>query len=195
MITSRKTWPRALYIAALGLTGLLILAVSGCATLSEGECLTADWYEIGQQDGRSGHERSRLHDHRKACAKHAVSPDEHAYFAGRDDGLRLYCTPERGFEEGLEGRSYRGVCPPERERDFLAEHRKGLMLYEANEAIAAVESDIARKEAMLNDEDTGRKQARELQRELDELYRQLRTLNRDLIDLERRFLSPARGGW
>ncbi|HLR86284.1 MAG TPA: DUF2799 domain-containing protein [Wenzhouxiangella sp.] len=195
MITSRKTWPRALCMAATGLTGLLILAVSGCATLSEGECLTADWYEIGQQDGRSGHERSRLHDHRKACAKHAVTPDENAYFAGRDDGLRLYCTPERGFEEGLEGRSYRGVCAPERERGFLAEHRKGLMLYEASEAIAAVENDIARKEALLKDEDTGRKQARELQRDLDELYRQLRTLNRDLIDLERRFLSPARGGW
>src|SRR5690625_7945360 len=97
MITSRRPWPRSLCMAATGLTGLLILPVSACATLSEGECLTADWYEIGQQDGRSGHERSRLHDHRKACAKHAVTPDETAYFAARDDGLRLYCTRERGF--------------------------------------------------------------------------------------------------
>lgn len=190
-----KTLQPIYYLATLGLVGLLILGLGGCATLSEGECLTADWYEIGRQDGRSGYERARLHDHRKACTKHGVGPDERAYFAGRDDGLRLYCTPERGFEEGLEGRNYRGVCPPESEHGFLSEHRKGSILHEANQAIANVENDIVRKEALLKDEDTGRKQARELQRELDELYRQLRQLNREVIELERRYLSPAHGGW
>ncbi|MDN6322556.1 MAG: hypothetical protein L0J73_07815 [Halomonas sp.] len=43
-------------IAQAALTGLLIAVLSGCATLSEGECKTADWHDRakGQSDDGGG---------------------------------------------------------------------------------------------------------------------------------------------
>ena len=50
-----------------------------CATLNKDECLTADWYQIGYEDGAKGYPLSRIGKHRKACAKHGVTPDMPPY--------------------------------------------------------------------------------------------------------------------
>ena len=63
-----------------GNSGLFLLLVgfaslSGCATMSGDECMTSDWSAIGYEDGANVHTTERLAKHRKACAKHGVTPD------------------------------------------------------------------------------------------------------------------------
>ncbi len=94
----------------IALAGLLALSLSGCASMSGDECMTSDWSAIGYEDGSRGYTTDRMSKHRKACAKHGVTPDFTAYQSGRDQGLVEYCQPSRGFNVGSNGGSYQGVC-------------------------------------------------------------------------------------
>jgi len=101
----------------LGLVFLFFLVTSfcffGCATLKKEECLTVDWYGIGYEDGTKGYKTSRIAKHRKSCAKYGVLPDLQLYQRGHSEGLREYCTPHKGYQLGLHGRSYNDVCQGE----------------------------------------------------------------------------------
>src|SRR5690606_21857100 len=90
-----------------------VALLAGCASMSEEECLTADWYERGVLDGRRGEPGNYVHEHHEACAKVGVTPDNEAWQRGRSVGIRYFCTPENGERVGLEGRAYRHTCPPE----------------------------------------------------------------------------------
>ena len=100
------------------------LLVSGCSTLNEDECRSADWNGIGFLDGSRGLPPERLAKHRGACARVGISPDVEAYTAGRDLGLELYCTPSKGFTAGLTN-VYHDVCPRHLENDFLRAFEDG----------------------------------------------------------------------
>ena len=108
--------------------------LSGCATLSEEQCLVGDWYGIGVADGQSGYSFQRLGEHNEACASHGVIPDAALYEQGRQQGLRSYCTPQIGFREGRQGDSYAGVCPAHLEADFLAGYSDGRLVNAAQQA-------------------------------------------------------------
>lgn len=172
-------------VAALAL--LAAYTLTGCATLSEGECQTADWYQIGRQDGSSGFTRERLFKHREACAEYGVRPLPNRYYEGREVGLQQYCTPRTGFDEGREGHPYRDVCPVNAEQPFLAAYRKGETIHEVDSEIEDVEREIDRKEYQLEDDDTSRRERRALRRDLRELYHELRYLNDELIRLQRHY--------
>lgn len=108
--------------------GLLLLTslLAGCASMSEQDCLGADWQQIGERDGAFGHSVERLSYHEKACHKYGLDSDRSAYFRGHREGLRVFCTPESGYQEGIEQRRYRYVCPVDSESSFLHEYAKGL---------------------------------------------------------------------
>ncbi|MDH4047424.1 MAG: DUF2799 domain-containing protein [Gammaproteobacteria bacterium] len=108
---------------------LTLMILSGCATMSGDECATSDWYAIGFEDGSRGYTSSRLGDHRKACAKHGVTPDFEAYQTGRNEGLVEFCQPSRGFNLGASGSQYHGVCSAHREGQFLDAYNSGYHLY------------------------------------------------------------------
>lgn len=108
---------------------LAFAGLSGCATMSGDECLTSDWTTIGYEDGVRGYTADRIGKHRKACAKHGVTPDFTAYQNGRDQGLVEYCQPSRGFSVGSSGGSYNGVCNVNLEADFLDAYNTGYHLY------------------------------------------------------------------
>jgi hypothetical protein len=130
------------------LAGLALLALGGCASMSEDECRTVDWRTIGYEDGVAGFSGNRIAQHRKACAKHGVSPDLALYQAGRNDGLREYCQPTNGFRVGSHGGGYAGVCPADLDPAFAAAYESGRQLYtlEARVADAAHELDSKRRE-------------------------------------------------
>jgi len=106
-----------------------MLAMSGCATMSADECLSSDWRGIGFEDGSRGYTADRIGHHRKACGKHGVAPDLQEYQAGRAEGLREFCQPQRGFNLGAGGGQYNGVCPAELEGGFLDAFRTGAQLH------------------------------------------------------------------
>jgi len=127
------------------------LLLGSCTTMSKDECLAGAWGEKGLQDGAAGYPATRLDDHAQACAKYGVPPDAVAYEAARTDGLRDYCTPERGWSEGRSGNTYYGVCRPEDEAVFLPAYRDGLQLNAVEAAFESAESALNSAEARIED--------------------------------------------
>jgi hypothetical protein len=130
--------------AILGLLGSMVL-LGGCATMSESECLTVDWQTIGFEDGVAGYSGDRIGQHRKACAKHGVSPDLVGYQRGREAGLKEYCQPANGFRVGSHGGSYAGVCPAELDGAFASAYESGRQLYSLESRLSNARNQIVSK--------------------------------------------------
>lgn len=125
---------------------LVVAGLGGCASMSGDECLTSDWEAIGYEDGARGYTSERLGQRRKACAKHGVTPDFAAYQSGREQGLVEYCQPGRGFDVGVNGGRYNGVCDVNLEADFLDAYNAGYHLYSLRSNVNRATSSINAKE-------------------------------------------------
>lgn len=132
---------------------MVLLALSGCATMDREECLTVDWRTVGYEDGVAGRSGDRIGQHRKACAKHGVTTDLAAYQAGREEGLREYCVPANGFRLGSQGGSYSGMCPADLDPAFSDAYVSGRQLHTLESRLANVEYDLnAKRSALRNAE-------------------------------------------
>ncbi len=166
------------------LIGAVALLLSACASMSEKECLSANWLDQGYRDGRTGRTASLLDDHREACARVGVTPNTEQYHAGRNQGLLEYCTPANALHEGRQGRSYRNVCPMHLERQFLANHQRGYQAYEAQQNVDRLYRDLQRAERDLNRE-KDRHKRHELRRQIRHLDARLSRARNELHNLER----------
>ncbi|WP_444934037.1 DUF2799 domain-containing protein [Microbulbifer sp. JTAC008] len=110
--------------------------------MSEDECYVADWQAIGYEDGAAGRDISYLGGRREACAKYGVSVNTMAYRNGRTEGLELFCTELRGFDQGRSGNSYNGVCPADLEGLFLRGYNSGQDIFLAESAVEELVSAI-----------------------------------------------------
>lgn len=177
-------------VAANNLGRLAVIAttalfLSGCASMSKEECLTANWLDQGFRDGRTGQPLSRLEDHRTACAKVAVIPNNNLYIEGRERGVLLYCTPDNGLQEGLQGRPYRNACPTELEPAFLSAYNNGKQVYEAEQQVERLNNQSRQLEQSLVSEDD-KNQRRYLRRQLRDLDWELQRARDEQRYLERR---------
>lgn len=134
--------------AALAAT--LMLALAGCATLSEDACRGGDWERIGLRDGAQGRAPDFIAQHARACADYGIVPDQAAWLRGREAGLKLYCTPRNAFEVGADGRVLNDVCPladasilRQANRDGLAWHRTLSDIREAERRIDQIDAALA----------------------------------------------------
>lgn len=124
----------------------VMLFMSGCASMSSDECVATDWSAIGYEDGARGYTTDRFSRHRKACAKHGITADFGSYQAGRDQGLVEYCQPGRGYDVGVSGGRYYGVCPVNQESGFLDAYNVGHQLYTLRSNVSHTNSVINSKE-------------------------------------------------
>ena len=138
------------YRMTLAATAAAIL-VQGCASMSGQECMVADWQAVGYEDGVRGFTGDRIGNHRKACAKHGVAPDLAAYRAGREAGLREFCEPENGYNLGVRGGTYTGVCPADLDVDFFAAYTDGKRLHDLRSSVSQVENQIRTKENRIDE--------------------------------------------
>lgn len=122
--------------------GLGALALNGCETMSEGQCLSGDWVGQGYRDGQSGQPVGRLDSYAQACAQYGVSPDPDAYHAGWRDGVAQYCRPDNGFRAGRQGEAYHGVCSGPYEREFLSAYEDGRVIHEAEAAVDSARNSL-----------------------------------------------------
>jgi hypothetical protein len=189
------------------ISGLVVL--SGCATLGKDECLNADWLTIGYEDGAHGYPASRIGSHRQDCAKHGVTPDFKRYEQGRLEGLREFCTVQKGYSLGTSGRQYNYVCPRDLESDFLKGYYHGKNVHAAkmeinkqkadlkkmHEEFRSVEKDLHAIEAELIHDDIGPRHRKKLLEEfkilteqrsyiLDEIARQEVLLEDSRLNLQ-----------
>ena len=129
---------------------ILVIGLSGCASMNADECGANDWFAIGHEDGSRGYTSDRFGNYRKACAKHGVSPDFQAYQSGRDQGLEEFCQPGRGYNLGVNGGQYRGVCSVEMEASFLEAYRAGRKLHTLRANVSNANSQIYNREHELD---------------------------------------------
>ena len=128
---------------------LAIAMVSGCASMSSEECANSDWVAIGYEDGSRGYTTDKFGSRRKACAKHGVTADFQAYQEGREEGLVEFCQPSRGYNLGVNGGTYYGVCDVAMEEEFLDAYRVGSQLHSLRSNVNNASSRIYSKEAEL----------------------------------------------
>jgi len=138
----RKYWRIAALLLAASIGG-------GCATMSESECISADWREVGRNDGLEGRRQTQLGRHHDACGEYGITPDRDEYMAGREAGLIVYCTQDSGYWEGRNGGGYERVCPASSEPAFLSGYRAGQSLYEAMQNIVSVHGQMESAKARI----------------------------------------------
>lgn len=175
---------KILKIALLPAIIVIVTFTSGCATLSKGECIEADWYEIGIRDGSSGKPRSVLDSHREACKKHGVAPNREHYYAGRTKAINTYCTPDNGFLIGKQGGYYKQVCPLHLDRGFLNSYKLGKEIYDINRDIVKAESRLEKLEKELDRKETRKERRIKIREEIRVLDRKHRELREQLINTE-----------
>jgi len=136
-------------IHRLLLAALAITALGGCASLPKSACQSGAWYDIGLRDGSSGHTEDRFLDHAQACVRHGLPADRDQWMLGRARGLDRYCTVRNGLAVGENNSRYGGVCPAEREDEFLRGYDVGRDLHAARGELASIEGEMQRIRARL----------------------------------------------
>lgn len=157
----------------------------GCSTLSEQECRSADWYQLGAKDGQQGEPANLLDEHKESCKSYGVRPDESRYLEGREAGLKEYCQFGNAFRIGTNGEEYKGTCPLEVDAAFRRNNAAALEVYNSKKKIEEVDRKLARKEHELAEKDLSDKEKVRLLGEIRELDRQRERLRSDLHYQER----------
>lgn len=122
---------------------LLLVLLAGCATLSENECRSGNWYEIGREDGAEGRKSDFILQHAKACNEFGIQPSGPEWRRGREEGLKLYCTPRSAYRVGQRGRHLSPVCPAAKMAELERANAEGLMYHRIEQEIAEIQRDIS----------------------------------------------------
>jgi hypothetical protein len=130
---------------------LLFLPLAACATLSEDQCRAADWEAIGRSDGANGRTPDWIEKHARACNQYGIAPVRATWEKGRQQGLPLYCTPHRAWEEGADGRRLSPVCPASKTPELQRVNHRGLTWHRIGQDIAEANREISRINAALGD--------------------------------------------
>jgi hypothetical protein len=160
--------------------------MAGCASMDRTQCVNANWYAIGLEDGARGQPLERLGSHRRACAEHAVAPEAERYVAGRNEGLKTFCTYERGFSQGRGGHANGGVCPAGLAAGFQTGYQLGRDLYELTRQLNDVQKQIARSKALLKEGIANPRQRASEVEHLEDLTRESSELETKIARLESR---------
>lgn len=175
------------------------LLLTGCATMSPTECKQADWYNKGASDGARGVLPEYLAKHRQACARVKVVPNTHAWLAGREEGLKNYCTEVNAYNVGLKGKSLSPVCGFVGRvtlKNMQQRYEEGRHIHRLEEKIKDLRRDIERYRDDYHDkrhdfrklDKPTRSQRREYHREMRYIDSRIRSLESD-IDRQERLLS------
>ena len=149
--------------------------LTGCQTMSMGECQTADWNKIGQQDGNAGRV-DNIGDRVDSCSKNAVivTPNNiHAYRLGYAQGLGYYCQPQRILDDALAGRNHLEVCPLPLQNGLYPFAQAGQRVYQANQKIDQLHSEQNSLSNELQDKKTTEARSKEIRRRQYQLTNEL----------------------
>lgn len=172
---SMPTMNRTLFLALP-----LLTLLNACSTLSEKECHSSDWHQLGVQDGRSGLPERRLDEYAQSCKEYGIRPDANQYLAGREVGLKQYCVPSNAFRTGMNGEAYQGVCPASIDMAFHINNTAALSVYKARQRIKDLDSRLDHLEHELSEKDKSEKDKLRLRKEIRDLDRDRDHLKADL---------------
>ena len=75
----------------------LAVTLAGCAGLSENECRSANWYEVGDRDGLNGNP-PRIDTYAYQCERHNAQASREQYLEGWWMGNATYRDRTAGSE-------------------------------------------------------------------------------------------------
>ena len=84
-------------VASTRLLAVLALLLPGCAAMTENECRSADWYQLGYRDADPYGLRPAIHVYEHQC-KAWVQANEADYLRGWVDGYREFSKKMTGSE-------------------------------------------------------------------------------------------------
>jgi uncharacterized protein DUF2799 len=142
------------------LATLAVLAsLTGCASLSKSECLSANWEDVGIRDGADGRPEEYLIQHSKACARVAVVPDRGAWLHGREQGLERFCQPHRMYQLGEYGGGFdAAICRNYDQDRLISAYEKGRDVNRFASQLASIDSEMHDIHERLDDEDVDKKE-------------------------------------
>lgn len=165
------------------LPGLFIICLlASCASMDKSECVHANWYNIGFEDGSSGRPEKMISEYRKDCADHGVTPNLKQYRQGHHTGSETYCTASKGYNLGKNGHEYKGSCPADIEESFLEGYQDGMYLYSLWQKVKSTQRLLDNAIKRINDIDLSIADKSELMF-ADGLVREQRLAIKDEIDL------------
>ncbi|KXJ60829.1 MAG: hypothetical protein AXW14_03535 [Alteromonas sp. Nap_26] len=179
---------------------LCMMVLSSCATLDKEECLTADWYTIGFEDGSKGYALNYLANHRKACAEHGVTPNFDQYNLGHNKGTDSFCVPDRALRMAADGHQFPLGCTTESYPQFANAFKQGEQVFMAKQAVYDIEQalhdienaieelkqQIEDNEAAIISDTTSRKERRQLLNDNKVLQEDVEALLIELVVLSER---------
>jgi hypothetical protein len=99
----------------------MLSVLTACASSPEQLAKQGDWYQIGYQDGVSGHTQR---SYKELTSLGAVKQAD--YELGYTEGVSEYCNPDFAYQIGLSGQYYEGVCEgTEGAQKFRMEWQRG----------------------------------------------------------------------
>jgi hypothetical protein len=108
-LTMRKIMKKSIiYLLPLFIAGCLLACASAPPI---NECMDADWYEIGFNDGSEGEPRYKFQEYIAKCEKYQIYVGREAYFRGRDQGLKIFCAKDAGNLYEPNVRKDKSICP------------------------------------------------------------------------------------
>lgn len=128
----------------------VLMALGGCASLSEDECRNADWELIGYSDASRGYQQGRVKDHSEACADLGISVNLNQYLAGYERGLPVYCTPATAFRVGEKGDNFPTQCDLAKYPSMKNAHQTGRQAYSVVQERKQVDDQLEQKRKQID---------------------------------------------
>lgn len=91
--------------------------------MNKDQCLTANWEDVGYQNGYKGQSYTTIERYQKSCAKHGVTVDAAAYRHGHEHGIAQYCERYDHYQAGRNGNLMQAQC---RAPQYVQAHQEGL---------------------------------------------------------------------
>ena len=159
--------------------GAVLVVLTGCASLSKNECLSANWEDIGVRDGANGQPEEYLIRHSTACAKVNVAPDRGAWLHGRERGLERYCVPQRMYNIGEYNGSFDvGICRNFDQDRLVDAYEKGREVHRRADTLSEIDAEARGIRTTLEKKDLE-------QKERERLAYRLGQLEYERVDAER----------
>jgi len=119
-----------------------VLITAGCETLDQGQCVTADWRDMGYQDGSAGKPKSSVSSYASDCSQYGVKVDAGAYRDGWNRGIPQYCTANNGYRVGSSGGYYADSCTGNLKDAFYSAYLLGDAVYEAQSRVNRLQAEV-----------------------------------------------------
>ncbi|EPJ44637.1 MAG: hypothetical protein OFPII_33490 [Osedax symbiont Rs1] len=134
------------------LSGVGIILVSGCASLNQAECVSANWFDLGYDDVQQGNRSLYVAKHTDACAEYGITPDFAQYKLGWQQGLTKFCTAQSGWRYARSGSYYHNTCPQSSEPQFFSGYRLGEKINARESTISTAKKEIKQLFANIENE-------------------------------------------